>query len=228
MHLVIFDVDGTLVQSMECDARAYLRTLEDVCGIVAVNPDWSSYRNSTDSGIFREAFERQIGRLPEDSDIATFQRHFLSRISAELDAVPLRPVLGAVETLRDLNASDATAVSMATGAWSESARLKLASAGIDFDSFPSATADDHEARSAIISLAIERAARAYSVASFDRAIYVGDGIWDARACRELSIPFLGVATGSSATQLRREGAIDVVSDLQRLDCVLCSHFADAA
>lgn len=228
MHLVIFDVDGTLIQSLDCDALAYLRALHEAFGFVAVNPDWSAYRNSTDSGIFREVFETQAGRLPDDSEMASFRRHFLSHIAAVSGAAPLRLIPGADETLRHLTSSDSAGVSLATGAWAESARLKLASAGIDFDTFPSATADDSEARTGIIDLAIERAAAVHNVASFERTIYVGDGIWDARACSDLSIPFVGVAAGPSAMRLSLEGAIHVVPDLRGFGSFLSSYFADAA
>ena len=43
-------------------------------------------------------------------------------------------------------------------------------------------------------------------------VYVGDGIWDARACRQLQLPFVGVGAGAHAKKLREEGARAVFPD----------------
>ena len=46
---------------------------------------------------------------------------------------------------------------------------------------------------------------------------VGDGIWDARACRSLRMPFVGVASGVRADRLRAEGATLVVPDFAEVE-----------
>jgi phosphoglycolate phosphatase-like HAD superfamily hydrolase len=46
---------------------------------------------------------------------------------------------------------------------------------------------------------------------------VGDGVWDARACRSLRWPFIGIAShAANIEKLRAEGAI-----------VTMPHFADS-
>ena len=62
-----------------------------------------------------------------------------------------------------------------------------------------ATCSDHPRRSEIIRLAAQRAGR-----SLSDAIYIGDGVWDLRACRELGVRFIG--TGSRLHLLKKAGA----------------------
>jgi len=57
---------------------------------------------------------------------------------------------------------------------------------------------------------MRRAAEQYG--GFSHAVYIGDGVWDAHACRSIGIPFIGVATDGRAARLAAEGAVCVVSD----------------
>ncbi len=50
MHLVMFDIDGTLTETMKVDEECYVRSLAEVCGFTDVETDWSSYTHATDSG----------------------------------------------------------------------------------------------------------------------------------------------------------------------------------
>ncbi|MBI3191378.1 MAG: hypothetical protein HYZ36_01850 [Pedosphaera parvula] len=50
MHLVIFDIDGTLTETNAVDADCYVRALAEVFGFADVDTDWSTYPHVTDSG----------------------------------------------------------------------------------------------------------------------------------------------------------------------------------
>ena len=99
----------------------------------------------------------------------------------------------------------------------------MASAGMCFDDHPAASADDACDRESIIRLSKQRAAERYGQ-SFLSTVYVGDGVWDARACRNVGIPFIGIGTGSRATQLSAEGAVRVFPDLSNADLFLRSVY----
>src|SRR5205807_3959067 len=114
-------------------------------------------------------------------------------------------------------------VSLATGGWRDSARLKMASAGMCFDDHPAASADDAVDRESIMKLSRQRAAERYGE-SFACTVYVGDGVWDARACRSVGIAFIGIGTGSRATRLSAEGAVCVFSDFSDADIFLRSVY----
>jgi phosphoglycolate phosphatase-like HAD superfamily hydrolase len=92
-----------------------------------------------------------------------------------------------------------------------------------YEDFPSASADDALDRESIMRLSRQRAAERYGE-SFACTVYVGDGVWDARACRGIGIPFIGIATGSRATRLSAEGAVRVFSDYSDTDLFLSSVY----
>jgi hypothetical protein len=48
MCLVIFDIDGTLTQTMKADEECFVRSLAEVCGFSDIDTDWSRYKHATD------------------------------------------------------------------------------------------------------------------------------------------------------------------------------------
>jgi len=53
---VIFDIDGTLVDSVEFDGQSYIAAVRHVLGNVSIRSNWS-YEHITDSGILRQICE---------------------------------------------------------------------------------------------------------------------------------------------------------------------------
>ena len=51
---LIFDVDGTLVDSTGTDDTLYKAAIRSVLGDVRLRPTWSEYEHVTDAGLFRE------------------------------------------------------------------------------------------------------------------------------------------------------------------------------
>jgi len=60
--------------------------------------------------------------------------------------------------------------------------------------------------------------------TFACTVCVGDGVWDARACRGLGFPFIGIGTGTRATRLSAEGAVCVLPDFSDTDIFLRSLY----
>ena len=216
-QLVIFDIDGTLTETAEVDAECYVRALTELFGFASVNTDWSGYPHVTDSGVLHELFRARKGRPPQPEEETAFQKRFAEHIRAAADEKPFKPLPGAAEFLRQLAASPNHCGALATGCWREPACLKLDSAGVDFAGMPFASADDAMAREDILRVAIQRAAQQNGGEEFAGMVYVGDGIWDARTCRALGLPFIGIARGSRAHLLRAEGAAWVCADFSDPD-----------
>src|SRR5262245_39575706 len=210
MRLIIFDIDGTLTDTTMIDAGCFVRALADVYGFTAVDIEWSRYTQVTDAGVFMEIFESRAGRRPCTEEISRFRERFVSLLASAQSACPFQPVNGARQLLAALADHREYRVALASGCWSESARMKMASAGMNYDAYPSASADDAAARPPIIQLAEQRAASRYG--AFENSVYVGDGVWDARACRALGIPFIGVGRGGQAEKLLAAGAVHVFPD----------------
>jgi phosphoglycolate phosphatase-like HAD superfamily hydrolase len=223
MHLVMFDIDGTLTETMKVDEECFVRSFKDVFGFADIDTDWSHYPHTTDSGIFHDVFTSRVGRSPTEQDISRFRQHFIQLLAAASSQSPFAPVAGANKLLSRLAQGGSHRVSLATGGWRDSARLKMASAGMCFDDHPTATADDALDRESIMALSKQRAAERYGE-SFACTVYVGDEVWDARACRSVGVPFIGIGAGSRATRLSAEGAVRVFPDLSDADIFLRSVY----
>jgi phosphoglycolate phosphatase-like HAD superfamily hydrolase len=216
MQLVLFDIDGTLTDTMAVDAECFLRAFADICGFIDIDSDWSRYSNATDAGILREVFESRFGYSPSPAERARFREHLVGLFCAAARQKPFAPVRGAPALLSRLSQTEGYRVALATGCWSDCARVKMASAGMHYDNYPAASADDSENRQAIIQIAAKRACHDTGE-ELDRMVYVGDGVWDASACRSLGIPFIGIGTGDEKEKLRAAGAADILPDFSDID-----------
>jgi phosphoglycolate phosphatase-like HAD superfamily hydrolase len=222
MRLVIFDIDGTLTQTMKADGECFVRSLTDVCGFSDVDTDWSRYKHATDSGVFHEIYESRTGRSPSPSEISRFRQHFVGLLAQASSGAAFAPATGAPLLLSRLADSAEHRVALATGAWGDSARLKMTSAGLCYDDYPAASGDDALDRESIIRLSMQRAAERYG--RVGSTVYVGDEVWDARACRSVGIPFIGIAADGRAARLSAEGAVCVFPDFSDTDLFLSSLY----
>lgn len=192
MHVVCFDIDGTLVSSAGFDGKLYEKAIGDVLG-VELRSDLSQYENVSDSGILAEILES----FPDANDRIRLARdvqvNFVDLTKRYLADNPhlIREVPGAVALLEVLRKSPKVAVCIATGGWAETAALKLRAIGLEPSSLAMATSSDALRRTEIMHLAESRATQG----AVTRRTYFGDGVWDQRAAAELGYDFVAVGDG---------------------------------
>ncbi len=217
-NLVIFDVDGTLIDSLGVDDGLFARACSDALGIDDIDTDWSAYRHVTDLGIITELYRQHFERGPSDHEVAQVQRRHIALLEAVIgrDSTPMRAIPGAAEALGDLGRQGWT-VAIATGGGRDSALLKLGAAGLDISKVPAAFSEDGPARESIMETA---RTRAFGEAPPAKTVYVGDGVWDTRAAARLGLGFVGVAFGTSGDRLREAGASHILHDYTDFDRVL--------
>src|SRR5882672_3671160 len=216
MHLVIFDVDGTLTRTTAVDAVCYERAVSDHLG-AQIDTDWSTYRHATDAGILSELLERH--ELPESpSRLAAVRHRFLELLSAAVTADPdcCREVPGARAVIEYLSELPHMQLAIATGAWADSARLKLRHAKIPAEQLPFASSDDSPSRERLLQITFDRAA-ARTRMKMDAVTCVGDALWDLSAARSLGFRFVGIARNGDASRLRSAGAEVVFPDFTDRD-----------
>ena len=214
MIIAIFDIDGTLTDSYDADTRCYESALAEAWGLEGFDLDWHDYQSSTDSGVAAEIHEARFGSPPDAARAAALEDAF-GRIWARDHADRSRPIDGAPALLAEVLAAEDFAVGIATGCWRSSAEMKLSGAGYAVDRLDLSTASDHPQRPDIVRRAIDR--QRARVGDARRVVYVGDGVWDARAARELGIDFVGVGSGERAERLAAEGATFIVDQLGNVD-----------
>lgn len=214
MRLIMFDIDGTLTDTNVIDAQCFIQALADEFGFSEINADWSTYQHTTDSGILEELFRKRLARPPAEEEIKRFQVRFTDLLSAagEEDPHAFKPIAGAHDMMRMLVNDPQLAVSLASGGWQRSARLKLRLAGLASDDLPAAFADDAQAREQIMKCSLERACCHYRQQSFTTIIYIGDGVWDALASKNLDFKFIGIGAGKQAAALEAVAAARVFAD----------------
>jgi phosphoglycolate phosphatase-like HAD superfamily hydrolase len=211
MNLVIFDIDGTLVESVRIDSDCFVRAFEEAFAIRGIDTAWERYEHATDPWITRAILRRHFRREPREAELARVRGAFLQLIARAGGHDSFQEIPGARSALRRLSAEAGWQSAVASGSWRETGLLKLQSAGLAWQPFVAAFGDDALTREDIIRTARRRAEEHHGRAA-RRVAYVGDAIWDVRTCRNLGLPFVGVGRNGHAEMLRAAGAATVVAD----------------
>ncbi len=199
LQLVVFDIDGTLIDSEEYDASLFKQAIKSVIDI-EIGDDWSSYRNVTDGGILDEIIDTHGITGNKDVLHNQVKELFFELNERYLTKRPgaLREIPGARDFIGRLNSMESVTIAIATGGWEETARLKLEGVGIETDNLIIASSSDAHSRTEIIKLAENRALVGRNAT---RKTYFGDGVWDKQACEELDYNF--IAIGNNVDHITR-------------------------
>ncbi|MGV0814192.1 HAD family hydrolase [Mycolicibacterium boenickei] len=208
---VLFDVDGTLVDSNYLHVDAWARAFREEDIDVE---SWRIHRSiGMDGGRLVETLS---GDASDDVQQRLKDRHSsLYRESAEL----IVRLPGARELLHHL-AGNGVRVVLASSAPED--ELAITRKILDSDDAIAAATSSKDVDTAkpdpdIVKVALERAG-----VSADRAVFVGDAVWDGEAATRAGVPFIGLRCGGVADcELENAGAQSVFDDpldlLQHLD-----------
>jgi len=187
VHAVVFDIDGTLLQSAAVDDALYKNAVRSVLCDARIRPCLTDYDYVSDSGILSQILaDNSVSDDPELA--AAVKSRFVESLKAHISAHgPFPEIPGARDILRKFGDSSNHAVAMATGGWRESAVLKLDTAGFSEFGYPIATSDDAYDRKEIMRIALSHIGN-----SFSSVTYYGDGPWDRDASLELGWNFVAV------------------------------------
>lgn len=193
-NLVIFDIDGTLTQTVCFDSEIFTQTFMDYLNINEINTNWHEYRYSTDSGFTLELFEKHINRLPSVTEVQELKHKFFGLLEQMIikDSNCCMPVLGADQLFPKIKNLGNWDIAIATGCWLTSAIMKLTHANLPHKNIPLASGDDHIERSEIINIVIDRSKSHYQKEHYNQVVYVGDRMWDYRAATKLGLNFIGI------------------------------------
>jgi len=216
MHLILFDIDGTLTLTGGAGMRAMNRACADVVGhdnamdgvALAGRTDW----------IILDDILRNAGRALDLTLLDQLRRRYVAHLAEEIqlpgrgvkDMMPgIRPLLDALQRREDV------ALGLLTGNFLEGARIKLEYFDL-WRYFPcGAFGGDSANRNDLVPVAIRRA-RECGIADVQPSdvLVVGDTPHDVACARVAGATPVAVATGGySVEQLRETGAGIVFRDL---------------
>lgn len=212
MHLIMFDVDGTLTQSCEYDRELFEIAFKAVIGCESVDTEWANYAHATSAGITSEAVLRTRGRVVRKEEREEIENKYLSCLVERYQSDPaeFKEIRGAASLIAELTTRGDLALSIATGCWLDEALFKLKASGLDVDGIPIASSSEDVARENIMLLAEHKARLINNTERFESVLYIGDGVWDFSAARKQGYGFIGV--GGRLEQLKNAGAIYLHED----------------
>jgi phosphoglycolate phosphatase len=217
-RVLLFDIDGTLVNAGGAGRRALEQAMEHHLGDV-VRPEeaWLSgmkLDGMTDRLIVREAIAA-VGHPFDEGLCDRILDTYAKRLEREIEK-PGYAVLPGVAPLLEELARLGALVGLCTGNILRGARIKLARGGLDrFFGFGERDvygfAADGEAREQIVRAALRRAsARLGRAVSPREALVIGDTPRDIHGARAAGCPVLAVATGRYTVEALRAEAPDLV------------------
>ncbi len=208
----MFDVDGTLTDSSEVEDECLWQAAREVLRLPNDRSPWiDDLRHVTDLCKVSQHCEKRFGRPITSSEVDLVRKRLVQLLQDSPAArnSNLSQIVGASEALSRVSAARGFAIAIATGCFLSLAEFKLRSAGIFDASVPLAGSDNALSREEIMLNAARQAAQKHKV-EFSDFTYVGDGIWDVKAARNLGWNFIGVGTGERAEALRQAGAVKII------------------
>jgi len=220
LTVVLFDIDGTLLNIHGAGKRAFSRALEELFGwhdeLAYIN-----FAGATDRLVFRRVV-REHGQAVRAED----ERRFFEALPRHLERLvrdaPHTLHRGVRRLLGVLHEHPRSLVGLVTGNIESCAHIKLDQFGLgaffDFGGYGS----DHENREEIARIALARAReRLASGQRIGSVFLVGDALSDVAAAKAVGAQSLAVTTGwHGRDELMAAGADAVLNDLSELDRIL--------
>jgi phosphoglycolate phosphatase len=218
IRLILFDIDGTLLDAGDLSRRTFLRVLAEFVGPEATLGGYS-LSGKTDPQIMRDILLQngcaaEVTKEVLSRALKSYQSHFLSALR-EAD---IRPLEGAREVIERLTAvrSDGPILGILSGNMKGLILPKLAADAIPASSFVIvACGSDDGQREKLPAIAVERAERVLAMHILPHEVaIVGDTPLDIRCARLFGAVSIATATGDyTFEQLQAESPTHVLESL---------------
>ncbi len=222
-RLVLFDIDGTLLNAGGAGARALCNALVQIFGETGPVGSYSM-GGRTDPQIVRELMTA-VGRTMDDIQprLDELWELYLRNLRTEVARTRIQALPGVPAVLDRVEAGgEPTLLGLLTGNVQEGARMKMEAAGLGFDRFRvGAYGSDHGDRPELPAVA---ARRARELTGLDYAgkeiVIIGDTPFDIACGEHLGVRTIAVATGGHpAEELAACNPDYLFDDLSDVDAV---------
>lgn len=212
---ILFDIDGTLIESGGASDRAWRRAFAELQG-VEVEISKVTGKGVPDPAVGRQAFEAVIGREPTDEEMVALMAKRLEYLPEEVEGSEGYRVMPGTERLLDGLIEAGVLLGLVTGNVEPAAQIKLARADLNRYFAFGGYGSDSEDRGELTRRSLERGGAALgSPLDPARCFSVGDTPRDVEAGHFAGIRVTGVATGKfSVDQLREAGADAAISTFE--------------
>lgn len=205
MNALIFDIDGTLMNSHGLGRKAFEQAIRNVMGVMTDMSavDWLGrtdreivYQVLTELHYSRELIDQRIPEI-----FSQFIRLFAEFSRNHPDKFEIYPhVREFLENVKD------RPVGLLTGNVMETAHLKLKMVGID-GYFPfgiGGFGNESEDRNELFPIAVQRMKEHYGIKKFERVFVIGDSHRDIACAKNNKAVSVAVATGKMSVQELRQ------------------------
>jgi phosphoglycolate phosphatase-like HAD superfamily hydrolase len=222
IHILLFDIDGTLVSTGGAGAVAWKRAFDDLYGIPA---DIGQFTDAgmTDPDVGARTFEAVLHHEPTPRELAqVIQRRLEYLPEAVAESEGYRVLPGVPERLRQLS-RDGHLLGLITGNGDGAAHVKLARGDLNrwftFGAYATAGVD----RAGIVRRAVERGEAMLGRDVPNAEVYVvGDTPLDIAAAHAVNCTAIGVATGHYDIDALGEAGADHVLETLEEDIPLAT------
>lgn len=188
-NLIVFDIDGTLTDSVPQHQAAFVSALKQM-GVNEINTDFKIYKHHTDAHIAKVIYELDRKEIFGRQQIKLFEELLWTQISTGA----IKEINGALNIIKYIEEETDFGVCYATGSLYKPATYKLNQAGIHFAPELLVASNHIEDRETIVKTAVEQAKNYYRQETFDQIISAGDGLWDLLTAQNLGFGFVGIGT----------------------------------
>jgi phosphoglycolate phosphatase-like HAD superfamily hydrolase len=211
---VLFDIDGTLIDSGGSGTRSWRAAFEKLYGVTVDIGDFSA-AGETDPQVALATFRGALRRDPQEAELSNLYAQYLLFLADDIWTSASYRVLAGVEpTLVRLGEAGAM-LGLVSGALEGAARTKLMPANLNRYFLFGAYGTDSPDRAELTRIAIEKATRLHPQVTPAGVYVVGDTPLDIAAARAAGAISVGVASGAYSTdQLSAAGADHLMGSLE--------------
>jgi phosphoglycolate phosphatase len=219
MYAVLFDIDGTLVNTGGAGKHAFAATFADDFGVTQIDAK-VAFAGRSDRAITLELMTLH-NVAPSEENWTRFLAGYIGRLKGALAHCEGQVLPGVVELLDQLREMDSVAVGLLTGNVHAGAREKLSYYGLADRFAFGGYGDDHDNRNDIAAAAVRSASEYMANGRLFGTMVIGDTVNDVTCAQSVDSYAVAVATGgSSFEELRATGPDLLVNDLTDCETLL--------